>query len=194
MVMPNPSHKKFICLGRVLIVGLFWLILHNQLCGMNSLEKPFSKPGALRFPKCERLCHATLITKLFEEGESVYAYPLRLTFRLVEEDAVPPELRGGRFQYMVNVPKKRFKRAVHRVRLRRLMREAWRLSRVPLRDRFLAEKPGMVLHMGAVYVGSEEAPFDKIAAKTEKLIAHLEKKIFPAPEGAESKEAEHEAG
>lgn len=159
---------------------------------MDTDKEPTYQRGALKFPKSERLSHATLISRLFEQGESVYAYPLRLTYRLVEVESVPPELLQGRFQYMVNVPKKRFKRAVRRVRQRRLMREAWRLRRVPLRDRFLAEKPGMVLHMGVVYVGTDMSHFDKITAKTEKLIAHLENKLFAPAEATERNTAEHE--
>ena len=167
---------------------------HTLTTGMDTEKEPTYPKGALKFPKSERLSHATLISRLFEQGESVYAYPLRLTYRLAEVESVPAELLQGRFQYMVKVPKKRFKRAVHRVRLRRLMREAWRQSRVPLRDRFLAEKPGMVLHMGVVYVGTDMAGFEKIVSKTGKLIAHLENRLFAsAAESKEQNRAEHES-
>lgn len=123
-----------------------------------------------------------MIDRLFAEGESEYSYPLRMTYRVVDLTSLPEELRGGRFQMMVNVPKKRFKRAVKRVRLRRLMREAWRLQRSGLRDRFLRECPEKVLHVGIVYVGSEEVPFEKVHAKMGKLLESLEGKLFPKSE------------
>lgn len=129
-------------------------------------------------PKSERLCAPTMISRLFEQGKSEYAYPLRLTYRVVDASGLPPGLCRSRFSLIVNVPKKRFKRAVDRVRLRRLMREAWRVQRTTLRDRFMSQRPGELLHTGIVYVGTEKVPYAKVHDKTAKLIAFLEKELL----------------
>lgn len=136
----------------------------------------------LSFPKSERLRFRTMIDALFAKGESFYAYPLRLTYRVVEKADVPAELHAAPMQVMVNAPKKRFRHAVDRVRCRRLMREAWRLQRIPLRDKFAEAHPDKMLHVGIVYVSSKMAPFSTIGTKTAKLLDELDAKIFPRPE------------
>lgn len=79
--------------------------------------------------KKERLCSRTLIEKLFDKSgsRSMSAYPLRAVWRL-------SELRAGEnsLQMMVSVPKKCFKRAVKRNRVKRQVREAFRLHKAKL--------------------------------------------------------------
>ncbi len=71
------------------------------------------------FPKSHRLCSKYLIDKLFEPGcsKSFSAYPLRLVIRKVEE---------GDTQLLISVPKRFFKHAVDRNRVKRQVREAYR--------------------------------------------------------------------
>lgn len=157
-----------------------------------------SPKGYLRFPKNQRLSYPTLIDVLFAKGESSYAYPLRVTWRLLDRDSIPEEIRGDRLQFMVNIPKKKMRKAVQRVRLRRLVREAWRLQRLPLRTRLEAEAPGKLLHVGVVFVGTEMVGFTKIREKIAKILTLLDKKVFPAPaetkpEAAEAKPEAAEA-
>lgn len=62
---------------------------------------------------------------------SLLAFPLRTLWREVpeEESAAPVP------QFLISVPKKRMRHAVDRVRIRRLVREAWRLNRDRLPER-----------------------------------------------------------
>ena len=68
-------------------------------------------------PKHKRLCGQVRISRLYKEGKRFVAWPMRVTWMPAEE---------GR-QVMVWAPKSLFKHAVDRNRLRRLMREAYRL-------------------------------------------------------------------
>lgn len=70
------------------------------------------------FDKQQRLCGQLRVKTLFANGKRLTAWPLRVTY-------LP--LAGGETQVLVRAPKALFKRAVHRNRLKRLMREAWRL-------------------------------------------------------------------
>ena len=73
--------------------------------------------------KEERLCSRTLIEKLFHKdgSRSMAAFPLRLVYMPVENDGSRPAA-----QMLVSVPKRCFKRAVKRNRVKRQVREAYR--------------------------------------------------------------------
>lgn len=82
-----------------------------------------SASPALTLSKEERICSKTLIDQLFAGGKSrsMSAFPLRAVFMLADR-------RGDGVQDMmlISVPKKHFKRAVHRNRVKRQVREAFR--------------------------------------------------------------------
>lgn len=73
--------------------------------------------------KHERLKSKKLIEKLYQEGSSIKAFPLRMVFLKVENTFIYPVQAG------VSVPKKNFKLAVDRNRIKRLMRETYRLQK-----------------------------------------------------------------
>ena len=71
-------------------------------------------------PKVERLNSRILIEKLFTGGsKSLPAFPLRIVYMPVEGDTLPIAT------ILISVPKKRFKRAVKRNRVKRQIREAY---------------------------------------------------------------------
>lgn len=79
---------------------------------------------AAGFGKQEKLKSRKVIDALFKDGKSCAAFPLRVKYRFypIQETAVP--VQAG-----VSVSKRHFKRAVDRNRLKRLMREAYRLQK-----------------------------------------------------------------
>ena len=70
------------------------------------------------FPKQNKLCGKERIAQLYKNGHRFIAGPLRVTWAQAEENT----------QLLVWAPKSLFKHAVDRNRLRRLMREAYRLN------------------------------------------------------------------
>lgn len=80
-------------------------------------------------PKVERLNSRILIEKLFTGGsKSLPAFPLRIVYMPVEGENLPIAT------ILISVPKKRFKRAVKRNRVKRQIREAYRKRKQILID------------------------------------------------------------
>lgn len=74
------------------------------------------------FSKEERLCSNKRIDALFASGDSFIAYPLRVVY-------ISSETESPQVSILVSVSKKKFKRAVKRNRVKRLIREAYRLNK-----------------------------------------------------------------
>ena len=71
------------------------------------------------FPKSEKLCGQITIDHLYGHGKRFVAWPMRVTYLPCADQT----------QVLIWAPKSLFKRAVHRNRLRRLMREAYRQNK-----------------------------------------------------------------
>lgn len=76
-------------------------------------------------PKRERIHLKRQIDELFTSGKGFVAYPLRLMV-LLRKETEEDEPRGA---MMVSVGKRYFKRANKRNRVKRLVREAYRLNK-----------------------------------------------------------------
>lgn len=142
---------------------------------------------SLRMGKDEKLRHRRLIDRLFADGQSKYAYPLRAIYTVSPVGAVAScfRNRSGKaagagelasmhidsLQFLVSVPKRRHHRAVDRVWLRRRIREAWRLSRGPLRARL--RDSGMAMSVAFVYVGAQKLEYAALYSRMQKIIEHL---------------------
>jgi len=72
---------------------------------------------------------------------------------------------------LFSVPKKRIKRAVDRNRIRRRMREAWRLNAGPLRDTLHTES--VLLQIGLYYQSGDILTFADIELKIKSIIHRL---------------------
>jgi ribonuclease P protein component len=122
------------------------------------------------FSKPEHLCGEKRITRLFTQGEAFIAYPLRVVFVIEPiRDSVPSSV-------LVSVPKKRFKRAVKRNRLKRLMREAYRLNKTSLIEKL--EEKQLQVHIAFNYVSDDELDFATVEKKMklslQKLVDRIE--------------------
>ena len=121
------------------------------------------------FSKSEHLCGEKRITRLFTQGEAFIAYPLRVVF------IIEPKKDEEPASVLVSVPKKRFKRAVKRNRLKRLMREAYRLNKQLILEK-LNEKQ-LQIHIAFNYVSDDELDFVTIEKKVKLSLLKLIDKI-----------------
>lgn len=111
-------------------------------------------------PKSERLCSKKALDELFGGGhQSVASFPLRAVFMTTEE-------AGARI--LVSVSKRFFKRAVHRNRIKRQLREAYRLQKE------LLVVPGeMGINIAFLWTNNEILPTDVVMQKMRKVLLRI---------------------
>jgi ribonuclease P protein component len=118
------------------------------------------------FKKEERLCNKRLIDKLFHNGSSFLCYPFRVSWLVNPEPQLYPA------QILFSAPKRRYKHAVDRNLLKRLMREAYRLHKQQHLYNILQQTDKRML-ISVGYIGKEVEPYLFIEKKMLKLLAQL---------------------
>ena len=102
--------------------------------------------------KPERLSSEKEIGKLFTEGQNLTVYPIRLIWR----ESVPESIQEFPLQVMFSVSKKSFAKAVDRNRIKRLMREGFRLLKPDLYESLQSAK---TFHLALIYIGDQLPDF-----------------------------------
>ncbi len=111
------------------------------------------------FSSNERLKSKIQIDKLFEEGNTLSVFPLRLVYKsFIFNDTVA--VKAG-----VSVSKRNFKMAVDRNRIKRLMREAYRLNKNMCFNNITTQYALMIL-----YLGKDMPDFDQVDNTMKKLL------------------------
>lgn len=90
------------------------------------------------YPREEKLKSRSLIKTLFDEGESIKAYPILIKYLKIEHQT---------HQIGVSVSKRKFKRAVDRIQIKRQMREAYRINKMTL-DSSIKKYALMITYIG----------------------------------------------
>lgn len=115
------------------------------------------------FPLKEHLKSKKVIERLYAEGTSVTAYPLRAVFieQTIEEQDVTAAI-------LISVAKKRFRHAVDRNLVKRRIREAYRTSKHPFIEAL--ESNGMRMAVAILYIDTRHNSTAFIKRKMEKLL------------------------
>lgn len=113
-----------------------------------------------RLPKNEKLKSRKTIESLFLKGKSLTKFPIKVYYVLVENEAA--------HQVAFSVPKRNFKSAVSRNRIKRQLREAYRLQK-----QLLPTNNGPKFALLFLYIGKEKPYYTQL----ETCIASLLKKV-----------------
>jgi len=120
--------------------------------------------GKFTFTKAERLSKEKLIQELFEKGSSFYLYPFKVVHRLSPDQGVTAVN-----QVLISVSTRQFKRAVDRNKVKRRVREAYRLQKEIIQSR--SEK-GI---FSFIYTAKEILPFTEIKGKLFLVLEKIKK-------------------
>jgi len=121
------------------------------------------------FNREERLKSRKIIGQLFSDGHSFGQYPLRLIWSPVE----PPK-SDSPVQCTVSVAKKKFPKAAHRNRIRRQIKEAYRINKHWLYETLDESEPQYAFMI--LYTAREALPYEEIERAMKKMLGRFLKK------------------
>lgn len=123
--------------------------------------------------KRERLCSMRLTDQLFNGAgsHSMAVFPIRVVWMEKERDE-----HESPVQILVSVSKRRFKHAVKRNRVKRQLREAYRLAKQPLYDK-LEATPQRSVSMAFIWLADELYSSAEVANRVKKLIVRMVEKL-----------------
>ena len=137
------------------------LLLINLVYFYSSLSYKMNN----KYTKKDKLKNKKRIEKLFTEGNSVLVFPLRLVFLEVGENDSGTKVG-------VSVSKKHFKSAISRNRIKRLIREVYRLNKSVYFNNITTQYALMIL-----YIGNHKPTFQQINEAMSLLFEKFNKKI-----------------
>lgn len=119
------------------------------------------------YSKKEKLKSKKLIDQLFTEGQSVSAFPLRLVYlsTVFDDDVL---VKTG-----VSVSKRNFKTAVDRNKIKRLLREAYRLNKGDFFNNLTTQHAFMIL-----YIGKDKPTFTQVETKMKNLFKKFSSRVL----------------
>lgn len=120
--------------------------------------------GAFTFPRNQKLKSRKLLGKLFQDGKSLNAFPLKLIYQ-TSSPAFGEMLLAG-----VGASSRHFKKAVDRNRIKRLLRESYRLQKQLLQTGLPKDSQWQLFF---IYTGKELPDGKLLEAKMQFLLQKL---------------------
>ncbi|MDQ3193276.1 MAG: ribonuclease P protein component [Bacteroidota bacterium] len=117
------------------------------------------------FKKGERLCNINQIKVLFENGNTIKAFPFKLIWKLTKEITEFP------IQVLIAVPKRNIKKAVLRNKIKRKIREAYRKNKFILLKEPTENQDSLTLVL--LFSGKEEISYIETETKIIQLLLRL---------------------
>ena len=119
-------------------------------------------------PVHERLKSRKIIQQLFKEGKAFSVFPLRVVY--LEVSNIEPLLQAG-----FTVGTKHFKRAVKRNRIKRLLRETYRLNKHSLKSSL--EEKNIHLAVFFMFTGKELPEYPLVLEKMNVVLEKLKRLV-----------------
>lgn len=125
--------------------------------------------GEFSLGKNYKLCSKVLIEELFKSGTTIKSYPLIAIIKPVEfSDKIP-------FKIVFSAPKRTFRKAFQRNRIKRICKEAVRLNKSILESYLIENKKQLALFL--VYSSKDELNHTQLEKKVVKLFNEIIKSL-----------------
>jgi ribonuclease P protein component len=121
------------------------------------------------FRKDKRISSQKEIDFLFSEGSSFCVFPLRVIY------AKRKGFVDKGVSVLISVPKKKIKRAVHRNRMKRLIREAYRLNKQIFAEEEQMQSGGCLIAL--LFMGNDLVSYKEIEKALIKVLIQLKEKL-----------------
>jgi len=129
--------------------------------------------GTNTFRKNERLCSRAIIGALFSQSKSFLVYPVKVVY--LELTDQQENFSDSPLQAMISVSKKKFRRAAHRNKIKRLMRECYRTNKSDLTSILLEKNKKVAL--GLIFIGDSIPDFGYLHSKIILIIKRLKQEL-----------------
>lgn len=124
-----------------------------------------TSPHRLTFPKAQKLCHRKDIDLLFDKGDSFFTHPFKIVYKETERT------EESSVRLLISVPKKNIRSSVERNRVKRLIREAYRLNKQSLIQ--VLQDNQKCLQIAFVYTGKQLPDFQSVEKSLLKILDKL---------------------
>tara|TARA_B100000508_G_scaffold140085_2_gene140021 strand:+ start:27450 stop:27836 length:387 start_codon:yes stop_codon:yes gene_type:complete len=118
-----------------------------------------------RLGKSYKLTRKTLINNIFAKGSKINSYPILLRYSLTSEHL------PASFQIAFSVPKRNFKKAVDRNKVKRLLREVVRKNKGIIEKKSLQSENKFTLFL--IYTGKEIPDYDNLEISIQRVLKKL---------------------
>lgn len=125
-------------------------------------------PAKHTLGKDQRLKSRKRIETIFKDGKRFSVFPFRIFF--LKEKSGEYELQIG-----VGVSGKLFKKAVDRNRIKRLIKESWRVQVTSLEEKLVSEENSLFVFI--IYTAGEMLPYKEVYKEISTVITKLEEKL-----------------
>ncbi len=121
------------------------------------------------YQKIEKLKSRKLLQEIFAQGKSLQVFPLKVFYMYL------PETAAEKVQAGVGVSARNFRKAVDRNRIKRLLRECYRLNKLPLYA--TVEQKNKRLALFFLYIGKDLPAYSLLEEKMKLALTKLQDNI-----------------
>jgi len=125
------------------------------------------------FPKKEHLCGEKNIERLLKQGEAFVAYPFRVVYLSEKQEDTTYKVP---VKVLISVSKKKHRRANVRNRIKRLIRESYRLNKIALLT--FAKENNLNISIVFQYISNEILTYHLIENKMKEILIKLKKNTY----------------